>query len=65
MNKKELMLAIENGLRNLWNLSPQSVDYYNTIVYDQNDTLIPDLCTEEILKEIENDVMQFMTEDQE
>jgi hypothetical protein len=59
MNKQEIVLAIESGLRNLWELSPNSVDHYNSIVYDQRDVLIPERCTEEILKEIEDDVMQF------
>ena len=59
------MLAIESGLQNLWELSPGSVDYYNSIVYDQRDKLISSRCTEEILEEIEDTVMQFMIENQE
>lgn len=63
MNQKELMIAIENGLRNLWELSPSAVDYYNDIVYDRSDALIADRCTEELLQEIEDTVMQFIRED--
>jgi hypothetical protein len=60
MNKKELMLAIESGLQRLWELSPHSVDHYNSIVYGKNDRLLPSRCTERILKQIEDDVMQFI-----
>ena len=62
MTKKEIMLAIEAGLQNLLELSPQSVDYYNSIVYDQRDKLISSRCTAQILKQIEDDVMQPTTE---
>lgn len=62
MTKKEIMLAIEAGLQNLLELSPQSVDYYNSIVYDQRDKLISSRCTAQILKQIEDDVMQLTRE---
>jgi len=62
MTKKEIMLAIEAGLQNLLELSPQSVDYYNSIVYNQRDKLISSRCTAQILKQIEDDVMQLTRE---
>jgi len=62
MTKKEIMLAIEAGLQKLCELSPQSVDYYNSIVYDQQDKLISSRCTAQILKQIEDDVMQMTRE---
>jgi len=62
MTKKEIMLAIEAGLQKLWELSPQSVDYYNSIVYNQRDKLISSRCTAQILKQIEDDVMQLTRE---
>lgn len=62
MNTKELMIAIETGLKNLYNFSSQAADYYSSIVYDQ-DKLIADNCTEEILTQIEDDVMQFTIEE--
>ena len=57
-----MLIAIKTGLKNLYNLSPQAADYYSSIVYDQ-DKLIVDNCTEEILKQIEDDVMQFTIEE--
>jgi hypothetical protein len=59
MIKTELMFAIETGLKNLYDLSPQLVEYYNDIVYDRLDCLIPEKCTAQLLKQIEDDVMQL------
>ena len=63
MIKTETMLAIETGLQTLWELSPQSADYYNSIVYDENARLLPAQCTDRILKQIEDDIMRFIQED--
>lgn len=59
MTQTELTIAIEVGLKNLCELSPQLCNYYIEIVYDQLDQLVLEQCTESLLKQIETDVMQL------
>jgi hypothetical protein len=56
MTQAQLLSSIEQQLDNLMSLNQMVLDYWMSELCDENDELIPEKCTEEVLQQIEQDV---------
>jgi hypothetical protein len=52
----QLIRSIEQQLDNLMSLNEMVLDYWMSELCDENDELIPEKCTEEVLSQLEKDV---------
>ena len=52
----QLIRSIEQQLENLMSLNEMVLDYWMSELCDENDELIPEKCTEEVLSQLEKDV---------
>jgi hypothetical protein len=56
MDQTQLLRSIEQQLDNLMSLNEMVLDYWMSELCDENDELIPEKCTEEVLSQLEKDV---------
>ena len=56
MTQAQLLSSIEQQLDNLMSLNQMVLDYWMSELCDENDELIPEKCTEEVLQQIQQDV---------
>ena len=56
MTQAQLLSSIEQQLDNLMSLNQMVLDYWMSELCDENDELIPEKCTEEVLHQIQQDV---------
>jgi hypothetical protein len=56
MTQAQLLSSIEQQLDNLMSLNEMVLDYWMSELCDENDELIPEKCTEEVLQQILQDV---------
>jgi hypothetical protein len=56
MTQAQLLSSIEQQLDNLMSLNEMVLDYWVSELCDENDELIPEKCTEEVLQQILQDV---------
>jgi len=56
MTQTQLIHSIEQQLENLMSLNEMVLDYWMSELCDENDELIPEKCTEEVLSQLEKDV---------
>jgi hypothetical protein len=56
MTQAQLLSSIEQQLDNLMSLNQMVLDYWMSELCDENDELIPEKCTEEVLQQILQDV---------
>ena len=54
--QSQLLRSIEQQLDNLMSLNEMVLDYWMSELCDENDELIPEKCTEEVLSQLEKDV---------
>ena len=52
----QLIRSIEQQLENLMSLNEMVLDSWMSELCDENDELIPEKCTEEVLSQLEKDV---------
>jgi hypothetical protein len=56
MTQTQLLCSIEQQLENLMSLNEMVLDYWMSELCDENDELIPEKCTEQVLSQLEKDV---------
>jgi hypothetical protein len=56
METAQLIRSIEQQLDNLQSLNQMQFDYWLSELCDENDELIPEKCTEQVLSQLEKDV---------
>jgi len=56
MNQEQLVRCIEQQLDNLQSINQMSFDYWLTELCDENDELIAEKCSEQILSQLEQEV---------
>ena len=56
MTETQLIRSIEQQLENLMSLNEMVLDSWMSELCDENDELIPEKCTEEVLSQLEKDV---------
>ena len=56
MTQTQLIRSIEQQLENLMSLNEMVLDSWMSELCDENDELIPEKCTEEVLSQLEKDV---------
>ena len=56
MDSAQLLRSIEQQLDNLQSLNQMQFDYWLSELCDENDELIPEKCTEQVLSQLEKDV---------
>ena len=56
MTQEQLIRSIEQQLDNLQSLNQQQFDYWLSEICDEDDELIPDKCSEQVLNLILQDV---------
>jgi hypothetical protein len=54
--QEQLIRSIEQQLENLMSLNEMVLDYWMSELCDENDELIPEKCTEQVLSQLEKDV---------
>jgi len=59
MNQEQLVRSIEQQLDNLQSINQMSFDYWLTELCDENDELIAEKCSEQVLSQLEQEVYDY------
>jgi hypothetical protein len=59
MNQEQLVRSIEQQLDNLQSINQMSFDYWLTELCDENDELIVEKCSEQVLSQLEQEVYDY------
>ena len=59
MNQEQLVRCIEQQLDNLQSINQMSFDYWLSELCDENDELIAEKCSEQVLSQLEQEVYDY------